>query len=68
MEVSGQIHSPTTLPLFPLKPLFRRRNMSQSRSHRYGEENSLLSLLGIEARLLGCMQLSLLNYVQEVSV
>jgi hypothetical protein len=35
--------------------------MSKSRSHRYGEENNLLSLLRIEPRLLGCMQLSVLK-------
>jgi hypothetical protein len=44
MEVNDQLHTPVTLPLYPL---YRRQSRPQSQSGCYGEEK-ILSLLGIE--------------------
>jgi len=56
MEVSGHLHAPDSLPLrnslrYPLS----RRQGGPQRSGRFGEEKNILSLLGIEARCLGCL-------------
>jgi hypothetical protein len=50
MEVSGQFHVPAALSPGIIRPSIRGFH---SRSERYGEEQKLLFLPGIEPRLLG---------------
>jgi hypothetical protein len=69
MKVSGQLHSPATLP--PWKPLLllvstgNEHGWPHSRSERYGEEKNLL-LPGIEPKPLSPQPRRFIGYIIQI--
>jgi hypothetical protein len=69
MEVNSQLHAPAAL-----RPgetalgthLIRGSVRPQSRSGRYEEQKYLLSLQGVESRLLGCLARSYIDWAISV--